>query len=80
VSALPGAPRGTINMDPMAVTGLVDDINGEHSFTVNGVPHEMAHLRQTAAVLASLLQREGGAQASLISKPSTLPARRGSPT
>jgi len=58
-----GAPRGTINMDPLTVAGLVDDASSIHSVTVNQMPHEMAHTRQSPATLASLLLSEGGAQA-----------------
>lgn len=58
-----GAPRGTINVDPLAVEALTNNDSPYHSSGVNGYPHEMSHLRQTPAVLASLPDREGGAQA-----------------
>lgn len=61
LSATPGANR--INIDPYATQGFVDASARTHSGAVNAVPHEMAHLRQTAAILASVAQREGGAQA-----------------
>lgn len=53
----------SINYDPAATEGLIDENGATHSGAVNGLPHEMAHLRQTPAVLASLADREGGAQA-----------------
>lgn len=58
-----GAPKGTINLDPSAVDALIEFKSANHDSAVNAMPHEMAHLRQTAAVLADLMQREGGAQA-----------------
>lgn len=59
----PGGPKGTINLDPEAVDALIEFKSPVHSSAVNNMPHEMAHLRQTGAVLADLIQREGGAQA-----------------
>lgn len=54
--------KNMINVDP-AVTGwLLDERSPFHDSAVNVMPHEMAHLRQTAQVLASLRDREGGAQ------------------
>lgn len=53
----------TINLDPSVALGLIDDQNTFHSAAVNGMPHEMAHLRQTPATLKSIPDREGGAQA-----------------
>lgn len=59
----PGAPKGTINVDPLAVEALINNASIYHSSGVNGYPHEMAHLRQTPAILASTPDAEGGAQA-----------------
>lgn len=61
--AAPGAPQGTINVDPLAIEALTNNGSAYHSSSVNALPHEMSHLRQTPAVLASLADREGGAQA-----------------
>lgn len=58
-----GGPLGTINIDPLAYDGLINDLSPQHNGVVNQVPHEMAHTRQTRDVLLSLMQREGGAQA-----------------
>lgn len=58
-----GAPQGTINVDPLAVEGLINNTSAYHSPAVNAMPHEMMHLRQQPSVLASLMQSEGGAQA-----------------
>lgn len=57
------APRGTINMDPYATAALTNDASGDHSLAVNQVPHEQSHTRQVPSVLASISDREGGAQA-----------------
>lgn len=53
----------TVNLDPTATQALVQEASPFHSSFVNALPHEMAHLRQTPQVLASLPDREGGAQA-----------------
>jgi hypothetical protein len=59
----PYAPMGVINADPTAVNALINPNSAAHSSAVLAFPHEMAHLRQTADVLANIPQREGGAQA-----------------
>lgn len=59
----PGFAKGTINMDPTGVQALIDAGNTFHSSAVNQMPHEMMHTRQTPQVLASIPDREGGAQA-----------------
>lgn len=59
----PGAPKGTINVDPLAVEALINNRSPYHSSGVNTMPHEMMHLRQTPATLSVLADREGGAQA-----------------
>lgn len=59
----PGAPQGTINVDPLAVETLINDHSPYHDSGVNGYPHEMSHLRQSRDTLAQFLTREGGAQA-----------------
>lgn len=61
--AFPGGPVGTVNVDPLAVEGMTNFNSPYHNATVYAFPHEMAHLRQTAQVLADLATREGGAQA-----------------
>lgn len=58
-----GAAKGTINIDPYATTQFVIDTAPEHSGWTNQMPHEMAHTRQTNAVLRSTPDAEGGAQA-----------------
>lgn len=55
--------QNQINLSASAMTALVDPHSQYHNAAVNLMPHEMMHLRQTAAVLADLAQREGGAQA-----------------
>lgn len=52
-----------IVLDPAATLGIVSDQDTFHDGAINGLPHEMAHLRQTPQVLASIPVREGGAQA-----------------
>ena len=59
----PGAPIGTINLDPYATEGLINNKAPTHDGALVGMPHEMSHLRQTAAVLGDIPTREGGAQA-----------------
>lgn len=59
----PGAPKGTINADPLAVESLVNNASPYHDSGVNGYPHEFAHTRQLPQTLADLMRREGGAQA-----------------
>jgi hypothetical protein len=59
----PDAPAGTINIDPVATISLIDDDAVGHDIAVNQLPHEDAHLHQTAAVLADTALREGSAQA-----------------
>jgi len=59
----PGAPVGQINLDPLATSSLIVDNAGDHNLVVNGMPHEMMHVKQQPSVLASLADREGGAQA-----------------
>lgn len=59
----PGAPKGTINIDPLGVEALINNASEYHNSGVNALPHEMMHTRQTPSVLASLADREGGAQA-----------------
>lgn len=61
LSATPAANQ--INVDPYATEGLIDEKAATHTGAVNQLPHEMAHLRQIAQVLASNSDREGGAQA-----------------
>lgn len=61
LSAAPTANE--INLDPYAMAALVYNSNPAHSGAVNQMPHEMAHLHQLADVLASIPDREGGAQA-----------------
>lgn len=63
VTDAPGGPKGTINLDPAAVDALIQFKAPFHNSAVNNMPHEMAHLHQTPATLADLMQREGGAQA-----------------
>lgn len=71
VSSIPGGDAhasadvkgNAINLDPLVTEGLIDENAPAHSGSVNGIPHEMAHLRQTPQVLASVPDREGGAQA-----------------
>jgi hypothetical protein len=58
-----GAPQGSINVNPAAIWGLTTDSSPYHDPATNYVPHEMAHLQQTPAVLADQSVREGGAQA-----------------
>lgn len=58
----PYAPKGTINMDPLAVEALTNDRSDYHNSGVNGLPHEMAHTRQLPDVLGSTPLAEGGAQ------------------
>jgi hypothetical protein len=58
-----GAPKGTINFDPLAVEALINDGSPFHNSGVNNLPHEFSHTRQTPQTLAQLLTREGGAQA-----------------
>lgn len=55
--------RNAVNFDPAVVEGLIDENSVNHSGAVNVVPHELAHLRQTPSVYASIPDREGGAQA-----------------
>lgn len=59
----PGFAKGSINIDPTAVQALIDENNTFHDAAVNAMPHEMMHTRQTPGVLASIPDREGGAQA-----------------
>lgn len=59
----PGAPVGTINIDPYATAQITNDAAPDHSGWVNQMPHEDAHTRQSPATLANLMTREGGAQA-----------------
>lgn len=61
LSATPSANQ--INVDPYATEGLIDEQAPTHTGAVNQLPHEMMHLRQLASVLASIPDREGGAQA-----------------
>ncbi len=57
-------PAGnTINVNPMGTWAFTDNNSPYHNAGVTDVPHEMAHLRQTAQVLADMVSREGGAQA-----------------
>lgn len=58
-----GAPRGTMNVDPLAVEALTNFKSPYHDSGVNQYPHEYAHLHQTQGTLADLMRREGGAQA-----------------
>lgn len=58
-----GAPKGTINVDPLALEGIINDASPVHSGAINQLPHEMMHTRQTQQVLASTPDAEGGAQA-----------------
>jgi hypothetical protein len=55
-------PAGMINVDPVALEGLVNNASPAHNASVNQFPHEMSHLHQLATVLASIPQSEGGAQ------------------
>lgn len=59
----PGFPKGTINLDPSGIQYLVHEQGPFHSSAVNAMPHEFMHTRQTPQVLASIPDREGGAQA-----------------
>jgi hypothetical protein len=54
---------GQINVDPMGTWAFTDNNSPYHDAGVTDVPHEMAHLRQTAQVLSDMVSREGGAQA-----------------
>lgn len=53
----------TYYLDPTAYDALATETSPLHSGAVNGLPHEMAHLRQIAEILASKPDSEGGAQA-----------------
>jgi len=53
----------TITLDPYAMHALAYAAANTHSGAVNQIPHELMHLRQTKQVLASIPDREGGAQA-----------------
>lgn len=57
-------PAGnSVKIDALVQAALLDKNSPLHSGAYNGLPHEMMHLRQTPAILASLADREGGAQA-----------------
>lgn len=63
IDAQPGAPQGTINIDPAAVEALTNNASTYHNSGVGSLPHEFAHLHQTPQTLAQILTSEGGAQA-----------------
>jgi hypothetical protein len=58
-----GQAANSINMAPNVVAALTNPSAHFHDWSVQIMPHEMAHLRQTPAVLGQMDTREGGAQA-----------------
>lgn len=58
-----GAPKGQVNVDPLAVEALTNFRSPYHDSGTNAFPHEFSHLSQTPEVTRSSPLAEGGAQA-----------------
>lgn len=57
-----GAPKGSVNVSPLALEALINNSSPYHDGGVHLLPHEYAHLHQTSTVLADPTMREGGAE------------------
>jgi hypothetical protein len=58
-----GAPKGQVNVDPLATEALTNFRSPYHDSGTNAFPHEFSHLSQTSDVTRSSPLAEGGAQA-----------------